>query len=126
TVIIAAIIAVLLEPMVELFMRIRMPRGLASFLVCSISLMFIYFAGLGVYTESIQMKDDLPAYGARISELVDGAAGRMERFESGLYRTLLPKRLQDASGAVPASPPVDQSVNGGAARGKLNKKAPEP
>src|SRR6266849_6528502 len=75
TVIIAAIIAFLLEPMVELFMRIRVvPRGLASFLVCSISLMFIYFAGLGVYTESIQMKDDLPAYGARINELVDGAA----------------------------------------------------
>jgi len=125
TVIIAAIIAFLLEPMVELFMRIRVPRGLASFLVCSISLLFIYFAGLGVYTESIQMKDDLPAYGARIQELVDGAAGRMERFESGVYRTILPKRLLDSAGITPANPPADQSATGTPSRAKRGKK-PEP
>ena len=35
TVIIATIIAFLLEPMVEFFMKLRLPRGLASFVVCS-------------------------------------------------------------------------------------------
>ena len=35
TVIIATIIAFLLEPMVEFFMKLRLPRGFASFLVCS-------------------------------------------------------------------------------------------
>ncbi len=38
TVIIAAIIAFLLEPMVEFFMKMRFPQGLASFVVCSIAL----------------------------------------------------------------------------------------
>ena len=121
TVIIAAIIAFLLEPMVEMFMRIRMPRGLASFLVCSISLLVIYFAGLGVYTESLLMKDDLPAYGARIQELVDGAAGRMDRFEANIYRTIIPKRLQDTPGVAPPNPSSDAAL-----KAKRGKKDPDP
>ena len=55
-------------------MRLRLPRGLASFVVCSISLMFLYLAGLGLYTESVAMLDDLPAYSERINELVDTLA----------------------------------------------------
>ena len=124
TVIIAAIIMFLLEPMVRLFMRLRMPRGLASFGVCSIALMFLYLAGLGVYTESVKMADDLPAYAARISELVDSAATRLERVESGIYRAVVPKRLQDkaAAGARPGGDP-----NAGiATRGKRKKAEPEP
>jgi predicted PurR-regulated permease PerM len=36
TVIVAFIIAFLLEPVVRLFMRMRVPRGLASFLACAL------------------------------------------------------------------------------------------
>jgi predicted PurR-regulated permease PerM len=116
TVIIASIIAFLLEPLVELFMKMRLPRGVASFAVCSISLMFLYLAGLGLYTEAVAMLDDLPAYGERINELVDNGATRIERFEQGIYQTLVPKRFQDR-----ALPPLEPS-NGTVARGK--KKAP--
>ena len=75
TVIIAAIIAFLLDPAVVFFMKLKMPRGLASFVVCSLGLMFLYLAGLGIYTEGLAMLDDLPAYGERINALVDGATG---------------------------------------------------
>jgi predicted PurR-regulated permease PerM len=95
TVIIAAMIAFLLEPMVGFFMKLRFPRGLASFVVCSISLVFLYFAGLGVYTEAMAMMDDLPAYGERINELVDSVSMRMEHFQESVYRTLIPRRFQD-------------------------------
>ena len=95
TVIIASMIAFLLDPVVLLFMRIRFPRGLASFTVCSIGLIFLYFAGLGLYTESLVMLDDLPAYGERINELVDNAAARVDRFEGNIYKSLVPKRFQD-------------------------------
>ncbi len=46
TVIIASMIAFLLDPMVEFFMRLRLPRSLASFVVCTISLVFLYLAGV--------------------------------------------------------------------------------
>jgi predicted PurR-regulated permease PerM len=120
TIIVAAIIAFLLEPMVQLFMRLKLPRGLASFLVCSIALMFLYLAGLGVYTETVLMVDDLPAYGARISELVDGAAKRLEQIENNVYRSVVPQRLQESPAAaapVPTPP---------ASRTKRKKAEPDP
>ncbi len=95
TVIIAAIISFLLDPAVLFFMKLKMPRGLASFVVCSLGLMFLYLAGLGIYTESLAMLNDLPAYGERINALVDGATGRMDNIEKSMYRSLMPKRFQE-------------------------------
>src|SRR5579864_2633322 len=118
TVIIAFMIAFLLEPAVRLFMKIRMPRGLASFLVCALWLGCLYFAGLGLYTEGTAMAEDLPAYGARINELVDSAAVRVESFEQNVYRTLVPHRFQDQDFIPPVAP------ENPAIRGK--RKAPEP
>ena len=106
TVIIATMIAFLLEPMVGFFMKLRFPRGLASFFVCSISLVFLYFVGLGVYTEGMAMMNDLPAYGERINELVDSVSLRMEHFQEGVYRTLVPRRFQDGGSETPPPPPA--------------------
>jgi len=97
TVIIASMIAFLLDPIVVFFMRLRMPRGLASFVVCSIGLVVLYLLGLGLYLESINIADDLPAYGQRVNELLDSAASRAEDVERSVYQTLLPKRLQPVS-----------------------------
>ncbi len=119
TVIIASMIAFLLDPMVDFFMRLRLPRSLASFVVCTISLMFIYLAGVGLYTQSVAMVDDLPAYTDRINELVDTVATRIERVEQGVYRTLIPKRLQEHAPAPTAA------IIAPAGRGK-KKSAPPP
>jgi predicted PurR-regulated permease PerM len=117
TIIIATMIAFLLEPMVEFFMKLRFPRGLASFVVCSIALVFLYIAGLGVYTEAMAMMDDLPAYGARINELVDGVSNRMEHFQESVYRTMVPRRFQDD--AIEPPPAPAKAVRG------ASKKKPE-
>ena len=106
TVIIAFMIAFLLEPAVRLLMKIRMPRGLASFLVCALWLGCLYFAGLGLYIEGMAMADDLPAYGARINQIVDSAAVRVEGFETNVYRTLVPRRFQDQDAVPPEPPPL--------------------
>jgi len=121
TVIIASMIAFLLDPLVIMFMKLRMPRGLASFVVCSIGLIGLYLAGVGIYLQGLEIADDLPAYGARITEMVDSVAVRMEKFESGIYASLVPRRLQPQSDAAaePAPTPVD-------ARGKRKKAEPPP
>ena len=120
TVIIAAMIAFLLDPLVVFFMKLRMPRGLASFVVCSIALVALYLAGLGVYLQSQQIAADLPAYGARINEMVDSVATRMEGVENGIYRSLVPRRFQPPVGIAPAesSEPLT--------RGKRKKADPPP
>lgn len=121
TVIIASMIAFLLDPLVLIFMKLRMPRGLASFVVCSIGLIGLYLAGVGIYFQGQQIADDLPAYGARVNEIVDSVAVRIERLETGLYRGLASRRLQPKSGEsaepVPAPAP---------ARGKRKKAEPPP
>ena len=114
TVIIAAIISFLLDPAVRFFMKLKMPRGLASFVVCSLGLMFLYLAGVGVYTEGVQMLNDLPAYGTRINALVDGATTRMDNLEKSMYRTLMPKRFQEEV--------QQQAEREAAARSNNNKK----
>jgi predicted PurR-regulated permease PerM len=119
TVLIAVIIAFLLEPAVQMFMKLRLPRGLASFLVCSIALAFLYLAGLGLYTESLSMIGDLPEYSERVNEIVDSASARAERWETNVYLTLVPKRFQNGGNAAPeAAPPP--------ARGKKKNEPPPP
>jgi predicted PurR-regulated permease PerM len=104
TVIIASMIAFLLEPLVVFFIKLRMPRALSSFVVCSIALMILYLAGLGLYLQGQQMIQDLPAYGARISEMVDSVASRLEGFEDGVYRSVVPRRFQPGLPAAAEDP----------------------
>ena len=118
TVIIASMIAFLLDPLVVLFMKLRLPRGVASFAVCSIGLLFLYLAGLGIYTESVAMIGDLPAYGERINELVDSASLRLEHFEQTIYQTLVPKRFQERGQPAPEAQSVTTT-----GRGKRGKQA---
>ncbi len=120
TIVIATIIAFLLEPMVGFFMKLRFPRGLASFVVCSLGLMVLYFVALGLYTEGVAMMDDLPAYSERINEIVDNASLRVEHFQEKVYQTVVPRRFQEGAELPPAPPPEPAS------RGNRNaKKKPD-
>ena len=61
-------IAIILEPFVALLMRIRFPRSLASFVVCSFALALLYVIGLGAYSQLVGLYDELPKYGQRIGD----------------------------------------------------------
>ena len=117
TITIAAMIGYLLEPLVDMFMKLRLPRGLASFVVCSISLLVIYLAGLGVYSESQLMLEDLPAYSARINEIADDALARADRLEQELSTNLIPRRFREGT-ETPPPPPAGASSRAKALRKK--------
>lgn len=117
TLIVASMIAFLLEPAVRFFMKLRMPRGLASFVVCSITLVLLYLTGLGIYLQAQSLSADMPAYGERLNEVVASVAGRMQRLEDGLYKALMPHALQPAP-TISAAPD--------ALRGKRKKAEPPP
>jgi predicted PurR-regulated permease PerM len=115
TLIIAVIIAFLLDPVVTMFVKMRLPRPVSSFVVCSFALALVYLLGLGLYTEFSGLADDLPMYSQRINMLVDGVAGRVEQMEKSTLDVLIPKRFQ---------PHDDQPALGiNLAKGK-NKKKP--
>lgn len=120
TVMIAVIIAFLLDPLVTLAMKLRLPRSFASFLVCSIALLFLYLVGLAVYTEFANLVDDLPTYSQRINALVDNIGTRVDDMEKKTYQLIVPKRFQE-------QPQIQAAVQASTRqRGKRKPVVPEP
>ncbi len=114
TLAIAIIIAFLLDPVVTMFVRFRLPRPVASFVVCSSALMLLYLLGLGLYTEFASFVEDLPSYSQRINDLVDSVATQVDQVEKRTLETIIPKRFQEQQ------PPAAQA----AAKVKGRKNAP--
>jgi predicted PurR-regulated permease PerM len=92
TSLIALTIAFILEPFVALLMRIRFPRSLASFVVCTVALALVYVIGLGAYSQLAGLYDELPKYGQRIGDLVDNVQQRISGMEDQTYKILVPAR----------------------------------
>jgi len=93
TVCTAVIINFILEPFVGVLIRVRVPRALASFIVCSLAVCAFYFAGLGVYRQGATLVEDVPKFAERISALSDGVVTKLESTEQAAYALVAPKRL---------------------------------
>ncbi len=96
TMVVAITIAFLLDPLVTPFLKMRMPRSVASFIVCSVALLVLYLLGLGLYTQFSSFVQELPTFSQRMNELVDNAAARVDDVEKRTYQVVIPKRFQEA------------------------------
>ena len=56
------IIAFILHPLVTLLIRLRMPRSVASFVVCCLALLVLSVLGPGAYPPLSRIYGDLPTY----------------------------------------------------------------
>jgi predicted PurR-regulated permease PerM len=125
TLLAAVLLAFLLNPIVKAVMRFRVPRGVASFVACSLMLGALYLLGLGLWTQVVGLWEDLPNYSRRVAELVDAATNQIDAIEKTAQELLLPKRLREAQPApadqkqtaakrrrnnVPATPPQPPPV----------------
>ena len=121
----ALTIAFILEPFVALLMRIRFPRSLASFVVCSIALALLYVIGLGAYSQLSGLYGELPKYGERIGQIVDGIQQKISGMEDQTYRVLVPARQrqeEERRRAQQQQPPAEQAVR----KGRKGTPAPQP
>lgn len=98
-------IGFLLEPFVEAFMRLRLPRSFASFLVCAIALLLVYLSGLGVYVQTADLMEDLPRYSTRMNELIDEIVISLENAEKTVTTFVVPKRLREPQVVTPPVTP---------------------
>jgi len=88
----AMIIAFILEPFVGLLMRIRFPRSLAAFVVCTIALLFVYVIGMGAYSQISAIYNDLPKYGERIGDIIDNVRQKVQGAEDRTFQMVVPAR----------------------------------
>src|SRR5579885_2029057 len=119
TVLIAVIIAFLLDPLVSLVMKMKLPRAFASFIVCSIAVLVLYLVGLAIYTEFAGLVQDLPLYSQRINSMADNIATRVDDVEKKTYQLIVPKRFQD-------QPQIQAAAQATAQQRGRRKAAPEP
>jgi len=87
TMAVAVILAFILEPVVDLLMRLKLPRALASITACLFALLFLYVIAMGAYSQVSGLYSDLPVYGERIGGIVESASERIEGVEQGVYAT---------------------------------------
>jgi len=106
---IAVMLAFMLEPFVNLLMRFRLPRALASFVVCSVALLLLYLVGLGAYSQLAGLLSDVPKYSQRISEMVERASARVEAMEKAMYQIVVPARQRRQEPQAQAPPPQPES-----------------
>jgi predicted PurR-regulated permease PerM len=88
-------IAFILEPFVALLMRIRFPRSLASFVVCSLALLAVYLVGLGAYTQVASLVEDYQQnYGEKVADVVQNIRNSVDDMEKQIYRVVVPAKQQ--------------------------------
>lgn len=119
----AVMIAFILEPFVALTMRLRLPRAVASFAVCSVAICVVYLLGLGVFTQAEGLIADLPNYQQRIDTLSEQVLARVEAVERSVVDIVVPKRLRQREQAVTAPPPKPELQQ---ARSRRRPAAQEP
>lgn len=124
TSLVAVIIAFILEPFVEFLMRARLPRSVASFLVCAAALMGVYLAGVGAYSQAARLFNELPQYGQRIGEVVDSVRERVEGAERRLSQVVMPGSVRRRE--LERQQAQQKAAAEKAAAAKRKRRAPEP
>ena len=91
----AVAIAFMLEPLVALLMRIRFPRALASFVVCSVALLAVYLLGLGAFTQFASLREEYQQnYGQKVAQAVQNVRTSIEEMEKRTYQLVIPAKQQ--------------------------------
>jgi predicted PurR-regulated permease PerM len=123
TSILAVTIAFILEPFVVLLMRMRMPRAVASFVICTLALLFLYVIGMGAYTQMAGLWDELPKYSQRIGQLIEGISKKVDGMEERTYLLLVPARQRAIEQERQRA---QQAAQLAAEQARRRRRAPEP
>jgi predicted PurR-regulated permease PerM len=93
TLIISALFAFILDPVVELVTRLRLPRPAATGIVIGLAVIAVYLLMVVAWTQLSTLSEDLPTYTSRINELLTKANDRLGQLEKQTVDTLVPKAL---------------------------------
>ena len=104
---IAVVIALILEPMVGFVVRMHVPRSLATFIVCLVGTVALYFGGLAAWTPIASLSGDAPAFRANLSAVVTGVTRKIQDLEDSATHLI----VAESKPAPPAAPPVARPRN---------------
>jgi predicted PurR-regulated permease PerM len=104
TVTLSAMLAFVLDPIVMLVMRLRLPRPAATSVVIAIALLLTYLLGVVIWTQVSGLTHDLPTYTTRVSELLDKTSARLDDMENHAIEAIVPKHLREQEQEIQQKP----------------------
>ncbi|MFZ0590392.1 MAG: AI-2E family transporter [Bryobacteraceae bacterium] len=104
TVTLSAMLAFLLDPIVLLVMRLRLPRPAATSVVIGVALLLAYLLGVVIWTQVSGLAQDLPTYTSRVSELLDKTSAKLDDIENHAVEAVIPQRLREQEQEIQQKP----------------------
>jgi len=104
TLIISAVFAFILDPAVLVAMKLRIPRPAATALVLAIALVACYIITAVAWSQLSRLKEDLPTYASRVSELLNATSGRLDQFQKQTVEMVVPKTLRQQDQQIEQKP----------------------
>lgn len=104
TVAVSAMLAFVLDPIVLLVMRLRLPRPAATSVVIILTLTAAYLLGVMIWTQVSVLARDLPTYTSRVSELLDKTSAKLDEIESAALTAIVPQRLREQEQEIQHKP----------------------
>ena len=92
TAICATILALILEPFVGLLVRLRIPRGIATFVISALGILGMYFLAVASFTQISSLADEFPQFKDRLSVVVDSVRDRIQKMEDSTSRLIAAKK----------------------------------
>jgi predicted PurR-regulated permease PerM len=104
TIIVSAVFAFILDPLVILVMKLRVPRSAATGIVILVALIAVYLLSVVIWTQIVTLSEDLPTYSSRIAELVDKANDKLDQFEKKTVDLIVPGTLRQQERQIQQKP----------------------
>ncbi|MFL6416682.1 MAG: AI-2E family transporter [Bryobacteraceae bacterium] len=104
TLIISAVFAFILDPAVLVAMKLRLPRPAATAVVLGIALIGCYFITAVAWSQVSKLKEDLPTYASRVSELLTATSDRLDLFQKQTVEMVVPKTLREQDQQIEQKP----------------------
>ncbi len=104
TLIISAMFAFILDPVVLLVMKTRAPRGVATAIVIGIALAAVYVLGLMAWSQVATIQRDLPTYSSRVNEIIAATNNRINDVEQKTLEVVVPRNLMQHEEQIQQKP----------------------
>lgn len=111
TALVAVIIAFLLEPVVGLLTHARIPRPLATFIVCVVAVLTLYFTGAALWNQLSGIARDAPQLQKNLATLLEGTTTKIQNLGNSAAQILgtAPKPVGASGGTGPAETNAKQA-----------------
>jgi predicted PurR-regulated permease PerM len=104
TLIVSAVFACILDPVVVFVMKLRVPRPVATGIVIAVALIAVYLLSAMAWTQLLTIREDLPTYTSRINEVANKVNDGLNDIEKKTLDMVVPKVLKQQEQQIQQKP----------------------